>query len=143
MECVGVHMNTVCSHWFGKAGRSGRTIGELHQSASVNVFCPAVLPPPPTSQLAHMELSEVRWKVAGKITSGKHEFIYSGGLESERGVGIVLDQNVRKAVKVYWALSDRVLLVKIAGKPLDLNIIYAPTTCSSEEDIEEDIEKFL
>ncbi|GFS21179.1 craniofacial development protein 2-like [Elysia marginata] len=83
-------------------------------------------------------LSEVRWKGAGKIASSKHEFIYSGGLESERGVGIVLDQNLRKTVKGYWALSDRVLLVKIAGKPLDLNIIqvYAPTTCSSEEDIE-------
>ncbi|GFR86535.1 neurolysin, mitochondrial [Elysia marginata] len=37
-----------------KVGRSGRTIGELHQSASVTVFCPAVLTPspPPTSQLA-------------------------------------------------------------------------------------------
>ncbi|GFS14369.1 CTD nuclear envelope phosphatase 1 homolog [Elysia marginata] len=68
-------------------------------------------------------LSEVRWKGAGKITSGKHELIYSGGLESERGVGIVLHQKVRKAVKGYWALSDCVLLVKIAGKPLDLNII--------------------
>ena len=64
--------------------------------------------------------------------------IYSGGLESERGVGIILDQIVRKAVKGYWALSDRVLLVKIAGKPLDLNIIqeYAPTASSNDEDIE-------
>ena len=43
-------------------------------------------------------------------------------------------------------MSDRVLLLKVAGKPLDLNIIqvYAPTSASSEEDAEnfyEEIEK--
>ncbi|GFO36193.1 craniofacial development protein 2-like [Plakobranchus ocellatus] len=69
-------------------------------------------------------LSEVRWKGAGKITSGGHEIIYSGGTESEKGVGIIVDQRVTKAIKGYWALSDRVLLVKIAGKPVDLNIVH-------------------
>ncbi|GFO50026.1 craniofacial development protein 2-like [Plakobranchus ocellatus] len=68
-------------------------------------------------------LSEVRWKGAGKITSGGHQIIYSGGTESEKGVGIIVDQTVTKAIKGYWALSDGVLLVKIAGKPVDLNII--------------------
>ncbi|GFO14762.1 craniofacial development protein 2-like [Plakobranchus ocellatus] len=68
-------------------------------------------------------LSEVRWKGAGKITSGGHEIIYSGGTESEKGVGIIVDQTASKAIKGYWALSDRVLLVKIARKPVDLNII--------------------
>ncbi|GFN78082.1 craniofacial development protein 2-like [Plakobranchus ocellatus] len=73
---------------------------------------------------------------AGKITSGGHEIIYSGGTESEKGVGII-DQTVTKAIKGYWALSDRVLLVKIAGKP-DLNIIqvYAPTANSNDEDLD-------
>ncbi|GFN77569.1 craniofacial development protein 2-like [Plakobranchus ocellatus] len=65
-------------------------------------------------------LSEVRWKEAGKITSGGHEIIYSGGTESEKGVGIIVEQTISKAIKGYWALSDRVLLVKIAGKPVDL-----------------------
>ncbi|GFN97051.1 craniofacial development protein 2-like [Plakobranchus ocellatus] len=37
-------------------------------------------------------LSEVRWKGAGKITSGGHEIIYSGGTESDKGVGIIVDQ---------------------------------------------------
>ncbi|GFO26722.1 craniofacial development protein 2-like protein [Plakobranchus ocellatus] len=37
-----------------------------------------------------------------------------------------------------WAFSDRVLLVKIAGKPVDLNIIqvYAPTANSNDEDLD-------
>ncbi|GFN95634.1 endonuclease-reverse transcriptase [Plakobranchus ocellatus] len=83
-------------------------------------------------------LSEVRWKGAGKITSGGHEIIYSGGTESEKGVGIIVDQTVTKAIKGYWTLSDRVLLVKIAGKPVDLNIIqvYAPTANSNDEDLD-------
>ncbi|GFN94781.1 craniofacial development protein 2-like [Plakobranchus ocellatus] len=51
-------------------------------------------------------LSEVRWKGAGKITSGGHEIIYSGETESEKGVGIIVEQTVTKAVKGYWALSD-------------------------------------
>ncbi|GFO47125.1 craniofacial development protein 2-like protein [Plakobranchus ocellatus] len=83
-------------------------------------------------------LSEVRRKEAGKITSGGHEIIYSGGTESEKGVGIIVDQTGTKAIKGYWALSDRVLLVKIAGKPVDLNIIqvYAPTANSNDEDLD-------
>ncbi|GFO16672.1 craniofacial development protein 2-like protein [Plakobranchus ocellatus] len=83
-------------------------------------------------------LSEVRWKGAGKITSGGHEIIYSGWTESEKGEGIIVDQTVTKAIKGYWALSDRVLLVKIAGKPVDLNIIqvYAPTANSNDEDLD-------
>ncbi|GFN90825.1 craniofacial development protein 2-like protein [Plakobranchus ocellatus] len=83
-------------------------------------------------------LSEVRWKGAGKITSGGHEIIYSGGTESEKEVGIIVDQTVTKAIKGYWALSDSILLVKIAGKPVDLNIIqvYAPTANSNDEDLD-------
>ncbi|GFO03070.1 craniofacial development protein 2-like [Plakobranchus ocellatus] len=44
-------------------------------------------------------LSEVRWKGAGKITSGGHEIIYSGGTESEKGVGIIVDKTASKAIK--------------------------------------------
>ena len=91
-------------------------------------------------------LSEVRWKGAGETTTGKSKFYYSGGEDHERGVGIILDEEASKSVKGYWAVSDRVLLLKVAGKPLDLNIIqvYAPTSASSEEDAEnfyEEIEK--
>ena len=50
----------------------------------------------------------------------------------------MLNQDTRKTVKGYWTLSDRVLLLKIVGKPLDLNItqIYAPTSTSNDEDKE-------
>ena len=98
------------------------------------------------SKINILGLSEVRWKGAGETTTGKSKFYYSGGEDHERGVGIILDEGASKSVKGYWAVSDRVLLLKVAGKPLDLNIIqvYAPTSASSEEDAEnfyEEIEK--
>ena len=37
-------------------------------------------------------ISEVRWKGAGVISSGTHKLIYSGRIEHERGVGIIMDQ---------------------------------------------------
>ena len=38
----------------------------------------------------------------------------------------------------YWAISDRVLLVKLNGHPFNISIIqeYAPTSACTEEDIE-------
>ena len=48
-------------------------------------------------------------------------------------------QSVSKSVLGYCALSDRILLVRIHGKPFNLSIIqvYAPTSASSEEEIED------
>ena len=43
-----------------------------------------------------------------------------------------------KSLKGYWPVSDRILLVKLEGKPMNINIIqvYAPTPASSDEDID-------
>lgn len=82
-------------------------------------------------------LSETRWTGSNLIKSAEHTLIFSGGNEHERGVGILL-KNESKSVKGYWPISDRVILVKMRSAPFDLNIIqvYAPTSASSEEDIE-------
>ena len=52
---------------------------------------------------------------------------------------LLLSKVVLKSVFGYCALSDRILLVKIHGKPFNLSIIqvYAPTSASSEEEIED------
>ena len=49
---------------------------------------------------------------------------------------VFLDQDIGKTFKGYWLLSYRVLFLKTAGKPLDLDIIqiYSPTSTSSDED---------
>ncbi|GFN92110.1 craniofacial development protein 2-like [Plakobranchus ocellatus] len=65
------------------------------------------------------------------VSSGRESYV-------PQGVDIIVDQTASKAIKGYWALSDRVHLVKIAGKPVDLNIIqvYAPTANSNDEDLD-------
>ena len=82
-------------------------------------------------------LSEVRWKGADRIKSGKHNIIYSGGDKREQGVGIILNEAISTPIEGYWTISDRVLLVKLTEKPYDITIIqvYAPTSESTEEDI--------
>ena len=46
-----------------------------------------------------------------------------------------MDEEHAKSLKSCWALSDRVCMIKLDSKPLDINIIqaYAPTSDSNEE----------
>ena len=75
---------------------------------------------------------------AGRIPTDKHDLIYSGGSIHERGVGLILDKETSKSIKEYWGVLDRVLLVKLTGSPLDINIIqvYALTSASTEEELD-------
>ena len=86
-------------------------------------------------------ISEVRWPGVGCVRNPTGEvFIYSGGKNAERGVGVMLSRYINEHLIGFWAVSDRVLLVKIRGAPFDVCIIqvYAPT---SEHD-EEEVDKF-
>ena len=53
-------------------------------------------------------------------------------------VGLILDKETSKSIKGFWGVSDRVLLVKLKGSPLDINTIqvYAPTSASTEEELD-------
>ena len=84
-------------------------------------------------------MCEVRWTGAGLITSDEYTVIYSGGHTHERGVGILLDEQRSKCLIGYWTISDRIMLVKLKGKPFDISIIqvYAPTADKSEEEHEQ------
>ena len=82
---------------------------------------------------------KTRWKQNGDFVNDGHRIIYSGGEKHERVVGVILDRERAKCVLRYWQLSDRVLLVKLQGKPFNMSIImvYAPTSESTEEEIEQ------
>lgn len=84
-------------------------------------------------------LSEMRWKGAGCITSDGYKVFYSGGDQGHSGTGIILDTETAKAIKIFWAVSDRAIVVKLKGKPFDIGIIqvYAPTADKDEEELEE------
>ena len=87
-----------------------------------------------------MGLAEVIWMQSGNIVCNDHTLIFSGHKKDHKhGVGLLLSKVVSKSVLGYCALSDRILLVRIHGKPFNLSIIqvYAPTSASSEEEIED------
>ena len=83
-------------------------------------------------------VSEVRWPGVSQITVGNYEFIYSGS-EQHTGVGVMMKKEVAMCLEGYWAVSDRVILVKIRGNPFNTAIIqvYAPTGAHSDQEIEQ------
>ena len=81
----------------------------------------------------------MQWKGARKITTNDYTFIYSGGNEHRNGIGLMMKNDIAKLVSGYWPVSERVLVVRIKGKPFYLSIIqvYAPTSDCSDEKIDE------
>ena len=74
--------------------------------------------------------------------------IYSGGDTHERGVGILFDEKTAKSIKGWWGISDRVIVVKLEGRPFDIGIIqvYAPTSACTDEERDnfyEDLDKAM
>lgn len=84
-------------------------------------------------------LCEVRWKGAGDFMSEDVRVIYSGGMESQRGVAVLLNKEMGNRVTKVIQHSDRLMLVKIQAEPVNLVIIqvYMPTSDHSEEEVEE------
>ena len=81
----------------------------------------------------------MRWKNAERCTTDEHVMIYSGHkTEHKHGVGVLLSKQVAKSMMGFHALSDRILIVKIASKPFNIVVVqvYAPTSTSTEDEIE-------
>ncbi|XP_060520784.1 craniofacial development protein 2-like [Cylas formicarius] len=84
---------------------------------------------------------EVRWPGSGMVKSGGKVFYYSGdnANRNQHGVGILMNENLQKSMKCFVPISERVALVQILGKPLNINIIqvYAPTADKPEQEVED------
>ena len=63
---------------------------------------------------------------------------YSGGVKAEKGVAIVLRNDVKRLTKVE-RYSDRLMFVKISVKPTDIVLVqvYIPTTNHDDDKIEQ------
>ena len=83
-------------------------------------------------------ICETRWINSDELYSDDFHVLYSGGEKHERGVAVILDKECAKSILGWWALSDRIMLVKLKGRQADITIIqvYAPTSASSEEEID-------
>ncbi|CAF2116434.1 unnamed protein product [Rotaria magnacalcarata] len=83
-------------------------------------------------------ISELKWTGNGHFTSGNYEVYYSGNQNIKRnGVALILNQKVVKSVIGYVFKNDRIISVRIQGRPTNLTIIqiYAPTTEAEESTI--------
>jgi len=90
-----------------------------------------------------MGISETRWPGENEYYSNQFRIIQSGGEESQRGVAIILDQRTANAVEKIHYEGDRLLTMRLKGKPVDLCIIqvYMPTSGHTDEEVEEMYEK--
>lgn len=91
-----------------------------------------------TFKLQVLVIADTRSIGTDKHKVDKHEMIYSRSTKLERGVGILLDDHTAKSTLRYWALSDRKLLVKLRGQPVNLSVIqiYAPISKRDESEME-------
>ncbi|CAF4444579.1 unnamed protein product, partial [Didymodactylos carnosus] len=82
-------------------------------------------------------ISEVRWTGKGETPNG--DFIWSGEDNTHRrGVGLLLSIEAKKALIGYNPISSRIITARFNATPFKVTVIhvYAPTSLSSEEDIE-------
>ena len=87
-----------------------------------------------------MGIGEMRWPGSGEMTTEKNrKVIYSGGDTANRGVGIIMENDIYKKLIGYWPISERIIMMKLQGKPFNINIIqvYVPTEDSTEEELED------
>jgi len=80
----------------------------------------------------------MRWTNSDKFRKEGTTMVYSGGQEHRNGVGIIMNNNTSKALMRYWPISDRIVMIKVQGKPFNINIIqlYVPTQDYNDDDSE-------
>ena len=81
-------------------------------------------------------LSEIRWQGEGHFQSGDSTVIFSGGVRGQGGVAVILNKKLRGSMISYNPVSERILVVRLAMRPVNVTVIqvYAPTSTHSEEE---------
>ena len=94
-------------------------------------------------------ISELKWTGMGEFNSDDH-YIYYGGQDCLRrnGVAIMVNKRVQNAVLGCNLKNDRMISVRLQGKPFSITVIqvYAPTRNAEEAEVEqfyEDLQDLL
>ena len=94
-------------------------------------------------------ISKLKWTGMGEFNSDDH-YVYYCRQESFRrnGVAIMVNKRVRNAVLGCNLKNDRVISVRLQGKPFNITVIqvYAPTSNAEEAEVEwfyEDLQDVL
>ena len=85
-------------------------------------------------------IGELKWTGTGEFNSEDH-YIYCCGQESLRrnGVAIIVNKRVRNAVFGCNLINDRMIAVRLQGKPFNITVIqvYAPKSNAEEAEAEQ------
>ena len=94
-------------------------------------------------------ISELKWTGMGEFNSDDH-YIYYCGQESLRrtGAAIMVNKRVWNAVLGCNLKNDRMIFVRLQGKPFNITVmqVYAPTSNAEEAEVErfyEDVQDLL
>ena len=86
----------------------------------------------------NLGISELKWTGMGEFNSDDH-YIYYCGQESLRrnGVAIMVNKRVQNAVLGCNLKNDRMISVRLQGKPFHITVIqvYAPTSKAEEAEV--------
>jgi len=90
-----------------------------------------------------MGVCETRWTDEGDYYSDGYRVLHGGGSEHRNGVAVILDKRTAASVVKVSYEGDRLMLVKLRGKPTDIVIVqvYMPTSEHKEEEVEEMYDK--
>ncbi|XP_065218893.1 craniofacial development protein 2-like [Planococcus citri] len=84
---------------------------------------------------------ETRWHGAGKFESDGYTVHYSGVPKGKHrsGMAVIIRKDIAEAIKQVTPVTDRIILIQFDAKPVPVSVIqvYAPTSDSSDEDIED------
>ena len=86
-----------------------------------------------------LEISELKWTGMGEFNTDDH-YIYYCGWESLRrnGVAIMVNKRVQNAVLGCNLKNNRMISVRLQGKPFNITVIqvYAPTSNAEEAEVD-------
>ena len=94
-------------------------------------------------------ISELRWTGMGELNSDGHYIYYCRQNSLKRnGVAIIVNKTVQNAVLGCSLKNDRMISVRLQGKPFNMRVIqvYAPTSNAAEAEVErfhEDLQDLL
>ena len=89
------------------------------------------------SEHRHFGISELKWTGIGEFNSDDH-YNYYCGKESLRRNGVsIVNKRVRNAVLGCTLKNDRMISVRLQGKPFNITVIqvYAPTSNAEEAEV--------
>ena len=84
-------------------------------------------------------ISELKWKSLGHFESDGKMVYFSGNKDKKcNGVAFILQRSLANCVLGYNSISDRIITIRIQGKPVNVTFVqvYAPTTDATDEEIE-------